>query len=306
MQTQISLIFYAVIACLYLSCDNTDAEVLEQPRVRALLATNFNGLEDFQEVVTLEYTEKSTDSAKGTVKISYKNNGELIVGELSDGVTEGDISKAFRGNIWDKLSLSAKTPYALWNRKKLGNVYMLARHMIGDLGEDDVAFYDVALASMRNISPENGAFDNFRDSLEKGYINTFNHVTAQALITLLYGEDLANYIAEVHERNTMPNLVSGLFSETQLKDTLDFPVDNYVDIINNEIGQELGKYLKSKHNISDETKWDAAFTCQVLNDIQDYYASCFQLKVNQFSIQDDMIINFARKMEGIRTGKFQI
>ncbi len=273
-----------------------------RPKAKALLATSFANLNEFSKVVNLKYTNQENDSSRGTVLISYTNNAQVIENKLTDGVTQGDIVEANKGNLWNKLSLVFSSPYAIWTRKELSQIYMLARRRPTIFGQGDIAFYDLALASMRNISPTNGAFSNFRDSLEKGYINTFNHVTAQALITTLYDEEIANYIATVHERHHMPQLVSGKFSTAQLSDTLNFPVDNYVDIINNEIGQELGKYLKSKYNIQRDTKWTPTLTAAYLNEIQDYYAYSFDIKIAPLTEQDSLIIRFANKIEAVKKG----
>ena len=80
----------------------------------------------------------------------------------------------------------------------------------------------------------------------------------------------------------MPHLVSGKLSIIDLTDTVNYPVDNYIDIINNEIGQELGKYLKHKYNINQKTKWTADFTCKFLNEIQDYYAESFDIQIKSY------------------------
>lgn len=273
------------------------------PKARVLLATKYASLEDFQNTVKIEYQDVTTDSFSGTVLLSYLDNGELITSKLTDGVTEGDITRAMKGSIWDKISLTLNAPYAVWNRIELSEIVLLARHYPTRFGEGDVAFYDIAEASMRNIVLKNGVFDNHRDSLEKGYINTFNHTTAQALITVLYNEKIADYIATLHERHSMPNLVSGLFSETQLKDTFDFPVDNYVDIINNELGQELGKFLVNKHKITKKTKWDVEFTTALLNDIQKYYASAFNIELKPFTSQNNLVVRFSSKINQIKDGE---
>jgi hypothetical protein len=222
---------------------------------------------------------------------------------MTDGITQEDIMKARDGSIFDKLALALRSPYAAWNRRDLSKIYMLARIRPTIFGEGDVAFYDLAEASMRNILPVNGAFDNFRDSLEKGYINTFNHITAQSLITALYNDEIAEYLSTVHERYAMPQLVSGLFSEKQLVDTLNFPVDNYVDIINNEIGQDLGNYLKFKYQITESTEWTPAFMCQFLNEIQAYYAKSFNLTITPFKEDDPLILRFSSKIETIKKSK---
>ncbi|MDB4161747.1 hypothetical protein N9772_05215 [Bacteroidia bacterium] len=280
-------------------------QTAQLPQAHALLATDFMSLADFQLVVALRY-RKTKDSTHGTVDLEYKNNGQTISSSLSDGVTQGDISDARDGSIWDKVRLICSSPYAVWNRKKLSQIYMLARHRPALFGKNDAAFYDLAQSTMRQIVVTDGAFTNFRDSLEKGYINTFNHITAQALITALYDEKIANYVATVHERHHMPQLVSGLFSKVQLKDTLNFPVDNYVDIINNELGQELGKFLKAELNITKTTQWTPQLTAAFLNALHEYYAASFQLTLIPYTAQDPIIIRFSDKLQTIQKGKSYI
>ena len=296
------LLLCGVLSLALWSCSQSEA-CKQGPKVRALLATDYSSLEDFSSVVSISYLGEGKDSFTGTVKLSYLDNDQLVTSELTDGVTQGDISEAHKGNVWDKLVLATRSPYAVWNRKDLSKIYMLARVRPTLFGEGDVAFYDLAEASMRNILPVNGAFHNFRDSLEKGYINTFNHITAQSLITALYNEEIAEYLSTVHERYAMPQLVSGLFTKEQLFDTLNFPVDNYVDIINNEIGQELGKHLKFKYGITEDTKWTAAFLCQFLNKVQAYYSNSFNVTITPFKEDDVLIVRFSNKVEAIKSAK---
>ena len=296
------LLLCGVLSLALWSCSQSEA-CKQGPKVRALLATDYSSLEDFSSVVSISYLGEGKDSFTGTVKLSYLDNDQLVTSELTDGVTQGDISEAHKGSVWDKLVLATRSPYAVWNRKDLSKIYMLARVRPTLFGEGDVAFYDLAEASMRNILPVNGAFHNFRDSLEKGYINTFNHITAQSLITALYNEEIAEYLSTVHERYAMPQLVSGLFTKEQLFDTLNFPVDNYVDIINNEIGQELGKHLKFKYGITEDTKWTAAFLCQFLNKVQAYYSNSFNVTITPFKEDDVLIVRFSNKVEAIKSAK---
>tara|TARA_Y100000385_G_scaffold256668_1_gene283300 strand:- start:4823 stop:5740 length:918 start_codon:yes stop_codon:yes gene_type:complete len=281
----------------------SDSDDVNLPSCKALLATNFKTLQDFKSAVDLSYSNDSKDSCIGTVNMSYKNQGQTILSVLSDGITQGDITDAHKGSLMDKVFLAFQSPYAVFNRNELSKIFMLARRRPAIFGDDDVAFYDLALASMQNIKNENHAFRHFRDSLEKGYINTFNHITAQALITAIYNEDIAHFVASVHERHHMQELVSGKFSEAQLKDTVNFPTDNYVDIINNEIGQELGKYLKIKYAINNRTQWTPNLTSAFLNDIQDYYAQSFDIEIEPYKTDDSLIYRFSQKIEIIKKSK---
>ncbi|MDG1725018.1 MAG: hypothetical protein P8I11_04955 [Bacteroidia bacterium] len=283
---------------IIVGCDHNSTNI-QKPICKALLATDFNSMYELKSVVNLNYVNQSNDSCKGTVQISYTNKGQTIYTEFSDGVSEGDIVKAHKGSILDKILLALKAPYAVKIRNELSKIFMLSRRRPTIFGENDVAFYDLAQASMRNVTVTKNSFKTLRDSLEKGYINTFNHITAQALITAIYNEDIAHFIASVHERFHMPHLVSGKFSIIDLTDTVNYPVDNYIDIINNEIGQELGKYLKHKYNINQKTKWTADFTCKFLNEIQDYYAESFDIQIKSYKNNDRLIMRFSKKIEAI-------
>ena len=293
--------FYYWLLLFFTGCNHSNNVCL--PGCKPLLATNFKNLQDFKSVVDLSYFNASEDSCIGTVRMSYENQGQTISSILSEGITQGDITDAHKGSLWDKIYFVFQAPYAVIHRNELSKIFMLARRRPTIFGDNDVAFYDLALASMQNIKKDNQAFRNFRDSLEKGYINTFNHITAQALITTIYSEDIAHFVATVHERHHMPELVSGKFSEKQLKDTVNFPTDNYVDIINNEIGQELGKYLKHKYAIDKKTRWTANLTCSFLNEVQAYYAQSFDIKIEPYSASDSIINRFSRKIEIIKKNR---
>ena len=296
---------FIILILLFVGCSKTPKKS-QKPRCEALLATKFNSMDEFTEIVNLKYINKSNDSCSGTVQIQYKNQGQTISSQLSEGVTQGDIVSAHKGSIWNKISLVLQAPYAIIKRKELSQIFMLARRRPAIFGENDVAFYDLAQASMQNIIVNKNAFKSYRDSLEKGYINTFNHITAQALITAIYNEEIAHYIASVHERHHMPQLVSGKFTEFQLNDTINFPVDNYVDIINNEIGQELGNFLKYKYTINQETIWTADFTCKFLNEVQDYYAQSFDIEIKPYQKSDSLIKRFSQKIETVKNIKSYI
>ena len=114
------------------------------------------------------------------------------------------------------------------------------------LGEFELHFSATAIEMVRGILCTAHVFLS-EDLSEKGYLNTFNHITAQTFMTALFSEAVADFIADAHERGNLAELVTGHFSEEQLLDLQQGPVDNYVDMINNEYGQELGKALKAKY-----------------------------------------------------------
>ena len=141
---------FIILILLFVGCSKTPKKS-QKPRCKALLATKFNSMDEFTEIVNLKYINKSNDSCSGTVQIQYKNQGQTISSQLSEGVTQGDIVSAHKGSIWNKISLIIQAPYAIIKRKELSQIFMLARRRPAIFGENDVAFYDLAQASMQNI-----------------------------------------------------------------------------------------------------------------------------------------------------------
>ena len=211
-------------------------------------------------------------------------------------VSQKDFVNAKNGDFWDRVALGRRNPYAVAHRRELQRIYLLARRKPEIFGEGSVAFFDLALSSVDNISTPELAYLTERDSSEKGYLNSFNHITAQAFITTLYSERMADFVADLHERHTMPELLTGVFTEEQLSDLNRNPVDNYVDMINNEWGQEIGLELKKKYNIRPDTDWSPQLLADYLNDIQQYYSWAFQIGFKPFRPEDEVIVRFSEKM----------
>jgi hypothetical protein len=162
-------------------------------------------------------------------------------------------------------------------------------------GEGDVAFFNLAQAMVRNINTPDIAFKYPKDTTEKGYLNTFNHMTAQAFITSCFSVELADFIGDAHERYYHPDLINGKFAKKEVSDLGEGPVDNYVDIINNEWGQEVGKELKQKYHISRETYWTPELLANYLNDMQSYYQWALQIGLILSGRKMNRLSNFRGK-----------
>lgn len=273
-------------------------------RSRALLTTRFKNLDHFKSIVSLtyEHEECATDSSsdcRSSVQISYDSNGEHIRRRLYSGYNQGDLTRIQKSDPLTQFKFVMSHPYAMRNRKALEMVYILSRRRADIYGSNDIAFYDLAEASFRHINTAALAYQSARDSLEKGYINTFNHITAQALISSFFSEELADLIGELHERYYMPELTTGRFSESQLQDTINNPVDNYVDLINNEIGQKIGNSLKVKYGLDEHTQCTPELLASILNDIQSYYMWALEIGMDPFRPTDVMLIKFSKKINAL-------
>lgn len=280
-------------------------EVADLPTVRgAMMATRFNSLEAFEEVVKIEYFAGGTklngpDPSADEMRITQCSSGKEVASILKIGVTEGDIKKARDGGMGDKLSLGFSSPYTVASRRDLQTAFILSRRRPNLFGEGDPAFFDLAEAMVAHINTEDIAFQYERDSSEKGYINTINHMTAQAFLTTIFSEEMADFIADLHERKHMPELINGQYTEEQLAHPENNPVDNLVDMINNEWGQELGNQLAEKYQLNYHSRWTAEVMTLYLNDLQAYFSWAFQIGFRPFRPDEAVVVRFADKLNFI-------
>lgn len=270
-------------------------------RSKALLSTRFKNLDHLKTVVSIQYDKDylkmdSMECIHSVVNLTYVSNGEKIIRTMRSGVSQSEILKLQKADFFTRTRFVLSNPATIRQRGELDNIYMLSRRRPAFFGPGDMSFYDLAEGSFRHINTPELAYQNARDSSEKGFINTFNHVTAQAIITSFFSEELADYIADLHERNNMPEITSGRFNIRQLKDSINSPEDNYIDIINNEIGQKIGFILKGKYKLNDKTVCTPDLLTAYLNDIQSYYMWALEIGMDKFRSNDEMIIRFSNKI----------
>lgn len=272
----------------------------------ALLASRILSMEELQSILRIQYFHENGVKAPGIhnqkVELTFCSNGKSIKSSLQLGVSQDDILKAKKGDLNSRLDLLRRSPFAIAHRHQLAQIHILARRRFDLYGWGDVAFYDLAeYAATKLIADPSKAYLFQRDQGDKGYLNTFNHITAQAFITSMYSKELADYVADVHERHNMPELIHGVFSMEQLAHPDDNPVDNYVDMINNEIGQNLGLELKKKYSIDLQTTWTPRLLANYLNDLQNFYARAFRIRMLPFKKEDLMVKRFVRKLNTLNT-----
>ncbi len=265
---------------------------LELPGPGALLTTNFRSFEQFRQVVGIEYEA----GIRPQVCLTHVCEGQTVKSVLKAGISEADIMEIKSGGFWGKLSLCFRAPYFIINRQDVLRVFILSRRRNSEFGWGDVAFYDLAETMMNRIEDVGLATADSIHFTEKGYINTFNHVTSQAIMTTIFSESFADFIADMHERSTLPALITGAFTEEQIQDVKNGAVDNYVDFINNEWGQELGKALKAKYNITRYTRWTPQLLAHYLNDAQLYFSRVFDISFKPFQAQDELVQRFSNKI----------
>ncbi len=270
----------------------------------ALLLTSFKSLAELKEVIQITYFEDMPGSTlamhrKPHVRLTQRSGGREVTSILKSGISESDFLYARNGNFWDRVQLVIISPYTTMHRSDLERIEILSRRRDHMFGEGDVAFYDLAETMVYNISDDDVMYMSSEELSEKGYLNTFNHVVAQTFMTTIFSETLAEFVADVHERSRLPELITGNFTDDQLTDLDNGPVDNYIDMINNEWGQELGKLLCKKYTISRKTYWTPELLANYLNDIQSYQSWVFKIGFNPFRVTDETVIRFAGKINSV-------
>jgi hypothetical protein len=267
----------------------------------ALLTKKFQSLQALESEVDLDYDHLLQGSVWGVeirplVRFVHKSCGHVAGGTLAAGVSQKDFIDARDGGLGEKLWLVIHAPYAVWNKGNLQKAYYLARRIDLKFGVDDVAFYDFAEAMMCNIRGESSGNIPSEYLSEKGYINTFNHVTGQAFVTSIFSARLASLIADAHERSHLPQLITGTFTNEQLVDVENGAVDNYVDLINNKWGQKLGEMLREKYHIHRKTRWHPELLANYLNDLQAYFSWALKVDFQPFRASDELIVRFSEKL----------
>ncbi|MEM0996695.1 MAG: hypothetical protein AAGN35_06435 [Bacteroidota bacterium] len=272
-----------------------------QPGRGALLATRFSTLDEFKHVVQIEHlpTPTAPQDTATAVRLRHCSHGQALSSLLTAGISQKDITKAKASGFWAQLKLLFRAPEVIGHRADLKRIYVLARRRPLEFGEGDIAFFDFAETMVANINTFDLAFRFPRDTTEKGYLNTFNHINAQAFLTSIFSEELADYVADLHERKNMPELITGVFSDSQLTDPNNNPVDNYVDMVNNEWGQELGKQLGQRYGIDRRTQWSPQLLADYLNDLQAYYTWAFNIGFRPYVPEDELVITFAVKLNHV-------
>lgn len=261
-----------------------------------LLLSQFNSLEEFLSVVEIAFTGTKR---RPEVVLTHTTPNQEVVSKLKMGVSQYDLQYAFKGNQYDKIRLAFTSTYVLWNRYDLLRIELLARWRFYLFGEGDVAFYDLASSMVDHIDPVDRAPMTEADLSEKGYLNTFNHVVSQAILTSVFSERMADFISDIHERYRMPQLTTGTFSKEQMNDHDNGPLDNYLDLINNEWGQEWGKVLKEKYQLNRQTRWTPTLLSNYLNDLQLFHAKVYHIGFKPFLPSDEVILRYTYKLNEV-------
>ncbi len=287
----------------YQFASNTPVWAIDLDGLEALLASDYKSLEELKTDITIVYSWEVIDGVESRmVVLGHKYGDQEVLSFLREGITQDDLKDIQGAPFLDQVKFIFSDPYALnaaINRNELKGVLYLARRKNKAFGVVDVAFFDLAKLMSGNIIKEDLARMTNREKSEKGYLNTFNHFIGQAIITSIYSEHIADLTADLHERGQMPELITGNFSEAQLNDLENGPLDNYVDMINNEWGQELGKKLKDKYNINSDTKWTPELLADYLNDVGGYFENTFDIKIDDFTPSDEAVKNFTKKLNNI-------
>jgi len=255
---------------------------------RPLLASNYKTLDDLKKDVAIEYGDGYVMVRHGGrenyLKMSTFTQKEVT--EARDAWDKGDKSKA--GKLLGKnLSLA-------WDLKDNED----AMHGIFTLGQknpEGVTLNTVAKAMLGNLKGNASKSAGEQEALK----SMFLHVHGQALITSLWGSQVADISGDIHERD-QEALITGKF-EGMSSQQMNGVIDNYVDLVNNMYGQDLGERLKDQFKITKETKWTDQLTADYFTAVQDYLGETHGLTFKNFDTNSKEVKAFTRLLNGLNT-----
>jgi len=178
----------------------------------ALLSTRFQSLDELREVLDISYSSVShhpyiVNDQTQVVRVYHRSAGSEVCSILKAGMSERELSYAQRNGFSSKLLIAVSSWKTLGSRHELSCIFDLAKKRKALYGESDVAFFHLAEEMACHIDAHDAARLPLGDFTEKGFLNTFNHRTAQANLTTPFSADFAIFVAELHERKTLPELI---------------------------------------------------------------------------------------------------
>lgn len=220
-----------------------------------LVASDYASMAELRkDLIVVNYLDEETR----IIAVSNMCNGIMRIGEAtSDGMTESEFFeiikiqvpyyggfKIFKSIFTDREPLFKG--FALRKVRK-----MQSKTKINDRR---LSFGEIARDFTENT------LNRDRDLYQSEKLkNAYKHVLAQSLVTVLFGEDVAELSSKIHERHQLKEW-NGLDEVDQ--------IDTYVDLINNQWGQQFGQELKVELGITDDTVWTSELTAQYLNGMQ--------------------------------------
>lgn len=270
---------------------NQEKGVANRTTPKPLLATDYSSLEDLKKDINIEYNEDKS------VDLELVSHPE-INHKLTDGVGDKEIkdlkNQASKASLLEKANIAFDHPQLAWYRNDLQAIETMSyrKKNIAELG-----LYNIADAFRNDI--ESGA--SAKELGDKGLVNTFNHTFGQSVITMLFGENVADLAGDIHERD-QPALRTGEFKNSG---DITQAIDNYVDIMNNQIGQDLGADFKKKFAASLHFGFTPEASAELLNEGRDFFAKSFNLKFGKekYTAEDDLAKRFCIVLNEVKHGR---
>jgi len=175
------IIFFTMIPVACNNVDNNLNDSVSRSKSETkciLIGTRYDSFDALKEDITISYSKSGTQ-----VQVIHSNNDKSVLSVLKKNISSDDLVAAQKGGFRKKAEVLFKSPLIVLFRKDIVRVRTLSRWTGWIFGEGDKCFYDLATAMTQNIIKEDIEIIKPRDFEEKGYLNSFNHLTAQAFLT---------------------------------------------------------------------------------------------------------------------------
>ena len=278
----------------YQFAHNSPIVAIDIDGLEGLVSVDYATLEELKKSIAIVYNNKDTERASVTLSANHKGVG--VTKTLSPGYRESELrtinDQLKSADRWEKAKIVVDNPTLVLRKNALKGALALGKTKSNISG---TANYYIAKAMVGNITSNiSKAYKG-----DKGLVNTFNHITGQAVMSMIFGANSSDFVADIHERG-QPELMTGNIKSG--KPTAQ-AIDNYVDLINNQFGQILGEELAGKYKSSLHFGFTPETTASLLNDFQSYFGDTFNKDFKEFSENDDLVRRFSNLLNEVNKGR---
>jgi len=231
----------------YQFASNTPVWAIDLDGLEAITATEVKNTNDQGfDVMSDDNLDVAEDGSGGVfIRHTFELNTTLIYFSTG-GVSTQEIAEASKKSKIYQYWFGIKHPQVVYYKNQIKGSLLLMKNFDGPTG-----FHNQFGKGLTGISKEK-ALD---------YKNTFRHIAGQALLTIVYGSDFADFIGDAHERDD-----NGYEGNR---------IDAITDLINNPYGQRVGKALSEKYDFTNPDNITAKNVASFLTEVSEYVINSF-------------------------------
>ena len=265
-----------------------------------LVATNYKSIKSLKKILYIKYYNDKSFS------ISYIVNGMIIEHRFSKGYADNELAIIRNSDLGTQAKSILSEPLLVIYKSALETMFICAYTKENEAKTSMLAI-SFEIAKKLKIS-------NFLKTDDRALPNTIRHILSGVVLSMFHGEDSVNFVMDIHERHKkIDNGVIFDIDECEFLRTGKFKnaeeeksaIDNYIDIINNQIGGKLGSKLRNKYQkiINNTNGWTLEESANFLNDFLYYLKQSLKYDYNEFKTTEEIVKKVAVLFTQVKHGE---